>query len=45
MDGLLHAIQSALMGRIPVNVVTPALLQGILRNVLLQLPEGYSLVA
>jgi hypothetical protein len=43
-DELIGAIQCALQGKLPINLISPTTLQGILRNVSLQLPEGYELV-
>jgi hypothetical protein len=44
VDGYLEALQSIVAGRIPINIITPAVLQGILKNVSLHLPAGYALV-
>jgi hypothetical protein len=38
-------VQSALAGKMPASLVTPELLQDILKNVTLCLPDGYSLIA
>jgi len=41
---LLGAIQSVLQGKLPINLINPTTLQGILRNISLHLPEGYPLI-
>jgi len=43
-DGLLGAIQIVLQGKLPLNLINPTTMQGILRNKSLQLPEGYELL-
>jgi hypothetical protein len=39
----MKALQAALLGKLPVNIVSPTVLQNILRNVTLSLPENYAL--
>ena len=43
-DELLGSIQSVLQGKLPISLINLATLQGILRNMSLQLPEGYELI-
>jgi len=43
-DGLLGAVQSVLLSKLPISLINPTTLQGILRNISLQLPEGYDLI-
>jgi len=43
-DELIGAIQCVLQGKLPISLISPTTLQGILRNVSLQLPEGYELI-
>ena len=43
-NGLLGAIQIVLQGKLPLSLINPTTLQGILRNKSLQLPEGYELI-
>jgi hypothetical protein len=45
LDETLVALQFVITGRISVNLISPAVLQGILVNVSLSLPEGYELSA
>jgi hypothetical protein len=45
IDERLVALQFSLTGRVPVNLISPTVLQGILGNVSLCLPEGYELAA
>jgi len=45
VDELLAAIQYALQGKLPVTLICPSVLHGIIRNVSFHLPEGYELVA
>jgi hypothetical protein len=45
IDELLAATQSILQGKLPIALVNPAILHNILRNVTLNLPENYELVA
>jgi hypothetical protein len=45
LDETLVALQFVITGRIPVNLISPAVLQGILVNVSLSLPEEYELAA
>ena len=42
-DKLIGAIQCVLQGKLPIRLISPTL-QGVLRNVSLQLPEGYELI-
>jgi hypothetical protein len=44
VDDLLGAVQSVLHGKLPIHFINPIVLQHILRNVTLHLPEGYELV-
>jgi hypothetical protein len=39
------ALQAIKIGKIPVNLITPRVLQYIIKNVSLRLPDGYDLVA
>ena len=43
-DELLGAIQSVLQGKLPISLINPTTLQGILRNISLQLSERYELI-
>jgi hypothetical protein len=43
-EELTGAIQCVLQGKLPIRLISPTTLQGILRNVSLQLPEGYELI-
>ena len=43
-DELIGAIQCVLQGKLPVSLISPTTLQGILRSVSLQFPEGYELI-
>ena len=43
-DKLLGAIQCILQGELPIGLINPKTLQGILRNISLKLPEGYELI-
>ena len=45
IDELFDAVQYAILGKLPIKLVNPLELQNILRNVTLQLPESYELVA
>jgi hypothetical protein len=45
LDELNMAVQTVLLGRLPVAIITPNVLHGILRNLLLIIPETYELVA
>jgi hypothetical protein len=45
IDDLIKAMQSVVLGTIPVNLLTPRVLQYIIKNVSLSLPDGYELVA
>ena len=44
IDELLRGIQCVLQDKLPIDLINPNTLQGILRNISLQLPEGYELV-
>ena len=43
-DKLTGAIQCVLQGKLPISLISPTTLQGILRNISLQFPEGYELI-
>jgi len=43
-DKLIGAIQCVLQGKLPIRLINPTTLQGILRYISLQLPEGYELI-
>ena len=45
LDELMDAIQSIIMGKLPVNLINPTTLHNILKNVSLHLPENYELIA
>jgi len=45
IDDLFNIIQCAMHGRLSIKLVNPTVLQNILRNVMLRLPEGYELIA
>jgi len=45
IDELFDTVQYAILGKLPIKLVNPLELQNILRNVTLQLPESYKLVA
>ena len=45
LDELTNAIQSAVQGSLSVSLVNPIVLLNILKNVSLQLPSGYELIA
>jgi len=45
IDELFDTVQYAILGKMPIKLVNPLELQNILRNVTLQLPESYELVA
>jgi hypothetical protein len=42
---LVNSVQYAVLGKLPIKLIGPVELQGILRNITLLLPEGYELVA
>jgi hypothetical protein len=44
-DELTNAVQYMTLGKLPISLISPTVLHGILRNVSLQLPENYELVA
>ena len=43
-DELIGTVQSVLQGKLPISLINPTKLQGILRNKSLQLPEGYEFI-
>jgi hypothetical protein len=43
IDDLFDTVQCVIHGKLPVNFVTPTVLQNVLNNVTLRLPEGYEL--
>jgi hypothetical protein len=45
IDGLLEAVQFMLHGKIPMTLISPAVLHSILRNISFHSPENYELVA
>jgi hypothetical protein len=45
IDELFNIVQCAMHGRLSLKLVNPVVLQSILRNVTLGLPEGYELIA
>lgn len=45
IDDLFNAVQYPTLGKLPIKLVNPLQLQNILRNLTLQLPEGYELMA
>ena len=45
LDELSSALQSAIQGRLSISLITPNMLLNILKNVSLQLPDGYELIA
>ena len=45
LDKLSNAIKSAIQGRLSISLITPTILLNILKNVSLQLPDGYELIA
>jgi hypothetical protein len=45
LDELSNVVQCAISGKPPINFITPTGLLGILKNVFLQLPGGYELIA
>jgi hypothetical protein len=45
IDDLFDAIQYAIQGKLPIKLISPLALQSILRNVTLELSEGYELIA
>ena len=45
LDELFNAVQYVMQGKLPMTLINPTVLQNILRNVSLQLPEGYELIA
>jgi hypothetical protein len=42
---LLNAVQLAIQGTLSIKLISPLVLQNILRNVTLHLPQGYKLIA
>jgi len=45
LDELMDAIQSIIVGKLPVNLINPTTLHNILKNVSLHLPENYEIIA
>jgi hypothetical protein len=45
IDEMMTALQAIMIGKIPVNLITPRVLQNIIKNVSLSLPDDYDLVA
>jgi hypothetical protein len=45
LEELFNSIQFAILGTLPIKLISPTVLQNILRNVSLQLPDGYELIA
>jgi hypothetical protein len=45
IDGLIYSIQTAMLGRVPIGLVSPSTLLSILKNVSLELPTRYKLAA
>jgi hypothetical protein len=45
IDDLVAAVQYAFLGKLPLSFIGPEILLGILRNVSLNLPDGYELAA
>ena len=45
LDELSSALQSAIQGRLSISLITPTTLLNMLKNVSLQLPDGYELIA
>ena len=45
LDELMDAIQFAIVGKLPVNLINPTTLHNILKYVSLHLPENYELIA
>ena len=45
IDDLFNIIQCAMHGRLSIKLVNPTVLESILKNVTLRLPEGYELIA
>jgi len=44
INELINAIQYVMIGRVPVNLINPTMLQDMLKNVVLVLPEGCELI-
>ena len=44
MDELINAVQHIITGKLPLSLVRPPTLLDILKNISLQLPEGYELI-
>jgi hypothetical protein len=40
----MEALQTVMLGKIPVNIISPIVLQRVLKNISLYLPDGYELV-
>jgi hypothetical protein len=45
IDELMTALQALMIGKVPVNLITPRMLHYIIKNVSLSVPDGYDLVA
>jgi hypothetical protein len=45
LDELFNAVQCAMLGNLPISFINPTVLLNILKNVSLQIPEGFELVA
>jgi hypothetical protein len=45
LDELFNAIQCVMQGKLPISLINPTVLQNILRNVSLHIPEGFELIA
>jgi len=44
IDEFMNAMQYVMIGRVPVNLISPTILQDMLKNVTLVLPESYELI-
>jgi len=42
---LINAVQSVLQGKLHTHLINPTILQNILRNINMHLPDGYALIA
>ena len=42
---MVNSVQYEILGKLPIKLIGPVELQGVLRNITLLLPEGYELVA
>jgi hypothetical protein len=45
VNGYMVGLQVAMQGQIPINVITPTIVRGILTNITPNFPEGYALIA